>query len=245
MKGLELARNDLIWIAETDDSAHPDFQVRLAPYLARCEVAGAFGHIRCVDDCGAILQDLDGYFDNLLNFSWDRARLSPAYQAFRRDFGVRNVVPNASGFVFRKPRAVRARTRAAAAVPLRRRLVFHALLLGGRFLAYEPRAKSYLRLSRSGTSRSVRSPIRHSRRAQDGGCRISSSEYKVGDVAIRAHVETLLTHFPIGQGGDLLARLAPARTDEPPLRVCIAAHSLEVGGGEILPLEIRQCAEGA
>ena len=103
IKGLELARNELIWIAETDDSADPEFLAKLAPYLARRDVSGAFGHIRCVDDNGAILPDLDSYFDNLLNFSWDRSCVVPAYQAFKRDFVIRNVVPNASGFVFRKP----------------------------------------------------------------------------------------------------------------------------------------------
>src|SRR5208337_5111230 len=59
LKGMELARNELIWIAETDDFADPDFLAKLAPYLARADVAGAFGHIRCVDDEGANLLDLD------------------------------------------------------------------------------------------------------------------------------------------------------------------------------------------
>ncbi len=243
MKGLELARNDLIWIAETDDSAHPDFLARLAPYLARREVAGAFGHIRCVDDSGAILQDLDGYFDNLLNFSWDRACVVPAYQAFRRDFVVRNVVPNASGFVFRKPQLSERERERLLQYRFAGDWYFYALLLRGGCLAYEPEAKSYFRLSRSGTSRSAFFTDRHLEEhrmvLQD-----LSSEYKVGDVAIRAHVETLLTHFPDRQGGDLLARLAPARSDEPPLRVCIAAHSFEVGGGEILPLELANALKG-
>jgi glycosyltransferase involved in cell wall biosynthesis len=51
-------------------------------------------------------------------------------------------------------------------------------------------------------------------------------------------VKTLSRHFPDTQSTDLLKRLAPSGTPQPPIRVCIAAHSFEVGGGEILPLEL-------
>jgi hypothetical protein len=189
IKGLELARNDLIWIAETDDSAHPDFLAKLAPYLARRDVAGAFGHIRCVDDSGAILPDLDNYFDNLLNFSWDRACVVPAHQAFRRDFVVRNVVPNASGFVFRKPHLTAPEYERLQQYRFAGDWYFYALLLRGGCLAYEPEANSYFRLSRSGTSRSAFFTDRH---LEEHRMVLEdlSSEYRVGDAAIRAHVDT-------------------------------------------------------
>lgn len=237
LKGLELARNDLIWIAETDDSADPEFLARLVPYLARGDIAGAFGHIRCIDENGEILPDLDGYFDNLLNFSWDAAGVVPAYRAFKRDFVLRNVVPNASGFVFRKPQLSELERERLMQYRFAGDWYFYALLLRGGCIAYEPEAKSYFRLNRSGTSRSAFFTDRHLEEhrmvLQD-----LASEYRVGDAAIRAHVEMLLGYFPEREGGDLLIRLAPARTKEPPLRVCIAAHSFEVGGGEILPLEL-------
>jgi glycosyltransferase involved in cell wall biosynthesis len=243
LKGLELARNDLIWIAETDDSADPDFLARLAPYLARGDIAGAFGHIRCIDENGEVLSDLDGYFDNLVNFDWREACVVPAHRAFKRDFVLRNVVPNASGFVFRRPQLSEAERERLVQYRFAGDWYFYALLLRGGCLAYEPEAKSYFRLNRSGTSRSAFFTDRHLEEhrmvLQD-----LASEYRVGDAAIRAHVETLLGHFPDKEGGDLLLRLAPARTREPPLRVCIAAHSFEVGGGEILPLELANALKG-
>ena len=237
LKGIELARNDLIWIAETDDSADSEFLARLAPYLARSDIAGAFGHTRCIDENGRVLSDLDNYFDNLLNFSWDQACVVPAHRAFKRDFVVRNIVPNASGLVFRRP---------FLSEPERERLFqyrfagdwyFYALLLRGGCIAYEPEAKAYFRLNRAGTSRSAFFTDRHLEEhrmvLQD-----LASEYRVGDAAIETHVKTLSCHFPDVQSSDLLKRLAPTRTGQPPLRVCIAAHSFEVGGGEILPLEL-------
>jgi glycosyltransferase involved in cell wall biosynthesis len=237
LKGLELARNELIWIAETDDSADPDFLAKLAPYLARRDVAGAFGHIRCVDDNGKLLPDLDTYFDNLLNFAWDNSCVVPAHQAFKRDFVIRNVVPNASGFVFRRPQLSESERERLLQYRFAGDWYFYALLLRGGSIAYECEAKSYFRLSRSGTSRSAFLTDRH---LKEHGMVLEdlSSEYAVGDAAIRAHVDTLLAYFPDRQHGDLFTRLAPDRTAQPPLRICIAAHSFEVGGGEILPLEL-------
>lgn len=237
LMGLELARNNLIWIAETDDSAHPEFLARLVPYLARDEIAGAFGHIRCIDESGQALHDLDSYFDNLVNFSWDDACVVPAHRAFKRDFVVRNVVPNASGLVFRRPQLSEAERERLVQYRFAGDWYFYALLLRGGCLAYEPEAKSFFRLNRSGASRSAFFTDRHleeHRMVLDD----ISSEYRVGDAAVRAHVENLLCHFPDKESSDLFARLTPARTRQPPLRVCIAAHSFEVGGGEILPLEL-------
>jgi len=237
LKGLELARNDLIWIAETDDSAHPEFLERLVPYLARGEIAGAFGHIRYIDESGEVLHDLDSYFDNMVNFSWDAACVVPAHRAFKRDFVVRNVVPNASGFVFRRPQLSERERERLVQYRFAGDWYFYALLLRGGCIAYEPEAKSFFRLSRSGTSRNAFFTDRHleeHRMVLDD----LSSEYRVSDAAIRAHIETLLCHFADRESGDLFSRLAPAHTRRPPLRICIAAHSFDVGGGEILPLEL-------
>jgi len=237
IKGMELARNELIWIAETDDAADPEFLANLAPYLSRRDVAGAFGHIRCINDDGEILHDLDSYFDNLLNFSWDNSCIVPAYQAFKRDFVIRNVVPNASGFVFRKPQLSENERERLLKYRFAGDWYFYALLLRGGCIAYEREAKSYFRLSRKGTSRSAFFTDRH---LEEHRMVLEdlSSEYKVGEAAVQAHVDTLLGYFPDRRQGDLLALLAPVKSTKPPLRICIAAHSFEVGGGEILPLEL-------
>ena len=244
LKGIELARNELIWIAETDDSADPEFLARLAPYLARKDVAGAFGRIRCVDDNGTILPDLDAYFDNLLNFAWDRSCVVPAYQAFRRDFVIRNVVPNASGFVFRKPHLSERERERLLQYRFAGDWYFYSLLLRGGNIAYECEAKSYFRLSRKGTSRSAlftdRHLSEHAMVLED-----LSSEYDFDEAAIRAHVDALLGYFPDQQHGDLFARLSPAGNARRPLRICVAAHSFEVGGGEILPLELANALKQA
>lgn len=237
LRGLELARNDLIWIAETDDSAHPEFLASLVPYLTRGDIAGAFGHIRCIDESGQVLRDLDDYFDNLLNFSWGEACVVPAHRAFKRDFVVRNVVPNASGLVFRRPQLTENERERLVQYRFAGDWYFYALLLRGGCLAYEPEAKSFFRLNRSGTSRSAFFTERH---LEEHRMVLEdlSSQYRVSDASIRAHVENLLCQFPDKEATELVTSLAPARTRQPPLRVCIAAHSFEVGGGEILPLEL-------
>ena len=243
VKGLELARNELVWVAETDDFADPDFLAKLAPYLARGDVAGAFGRISCVDDSGELLHDLDSYFDNLLDFSWDQSCVVPAHRAFARDFAIRNVVPNASGFVFRKPRLSSEERERFLQYRFAGDWYFYALLLRGGCLAYEPEAKSFFRLSRAGASRSAFFSDRH---LQEHAMVLEclASEYEVSEAAIRAHVKSLLTHFPDHREADLVARLTPTNNSRRPLRICIAADSFAVGGGEILPLELANALKG-
>ena len=71
MKGLALARNELIWIAETDNSADRRFLSNILPAFSREDVMAAFGRITCIDQDGAPRNDLDNYFDGLENFSWN------------------------------------------------------------------------------------------------------------------------------------------------------------------------------
>ena len=62
MKGLSLARHELIWVAETDDSVDHRFLSNILPAFAREDVMAAFGRITCIDKDGAPRGDLDNYF---------------------------------------------------------------------------------------------------------------------------------------------------------------------------------------
>ena len=59
MKGLALARNELIWMAETDDSADRRFLSNILPAFSREDVMAVFGRITCIDQDGALRNDLD------------------------------------------------------------------------------------------------------------------------------------------------------------------------------------------
>ena len=240
LKGMDLARHELIWIAETDDAVHPDFLLHILPQFEREEVAAAFGHIRYIAPDGTPLDDLEGYFDDLNDFAWDRSGVVPAFKAFRRDFTIKNVIPNASGLVFRKPSPTDAERLRLAEYRFAGDWYCYALILRGGSVAYVRAAESYFRLNRSSASRSAFFTDRH---LEEHAMVIYDlvSLYDVPRGAVQAHAVSLARYLKDRPADSLEALLLGevAKAPKPgPLRICIAAHSFDVGGGELAPLEL-------
>ena len=73
------------------------------------------------------------------------------------------------------------------------------------------------------------------------------SEYGIGDEAINAHCDALAQHLQDYSPESLKEAFQNCKSDEAggqPLRVCIAANGFEVGGGEILPVELANALKG-
>ena len=240
LKGMEMARHDLIWVAETDDSADTRFLANLLPAFQREDVLIAYGRIRCIDPDGNLRQDLDNYYDGLHNLSWTYSQVLPAYKAFGFDFAVRNVIPNASGVVFRKPLLTPAQIERLCQYRFAGDWYFYAMVLRGGAMAYRKNAKSWFRVNAESTSRSSFFTERHLREhrmvIED-----LRAEYGIDDAAVEEHARKLAAYFPKRRWSEIrddlhstAAKVERAR----PLRVCVGAHSFAVGGGEVLPLEL-------
>ncbi|MFN7570363.1 MAG: glycoside hydrolase family 99-like domain-containing protein [Betaproteobacteria bacterium] len=101
-KGAELARGDLIWIAEADDLADPEFLATVAAAFDDPEVVLSFCQSRQMASDGTIL--CEHYLDYVADISADK---------WRHDYGasgaeeivtalaVKNTIPNVSAVVFR------------------------------------------------------------------------------------------------------------------------------------------------
>ena len=246
MKGLSLARNELIWIAETDDSADRHFLKNILPAFSRDDVMAAFGRITCIDQDGAARDDLDNYFDGLENFSWNYSCVVPAYQAFAHDFSIKNVIPNGSGLVFRKPVLTDRERDRLFQYRFAGDWYFYALVARGGSVAYCRNARSFFRVSQSSASRSSffteRHLAEHKMIIHDLWC-----EYGIGDEAINAHCDALAQHMQDYSPESLKEAFQndkPVNADGQPLRVCIAANGFAVGGGEILPVELANTLKG-
>jgi len=244
IKGMSLARNELVWIAETDDSAHPDFLKNVLPAFGREDVMASFGHIVCIDENGARRHDLDHYFDGLDHFSWDRSTVVPAYEAFRSDFAVRNVIPNASGLVFRKPLLSEEETHRLVQYKFAGDWYFYALVVRGGSVAYNRDAYSHFRIRSASTSRSAFFTDRHldEHRMVIEDLR---REFAIDDHAVSRHASTLESLFPADRAAGITRALTrDLPTGDERLRICIVAHSFDVGGGEVLPLELANGLKG-
>ncbi|MBB4198752.1 glycosyltransferase involved in cell wall biosynthesis [Rhodoblastus sphagnicola] len=239
LKGLSLAKYDLIWVAETDDSADRRFLSNILPAFARDDVMAAFGRITCIDPDGAPRKDLDGYFDAMENFSWGVSCVVPAFKAFSHDFAIRNVIPNASGLVFRKPSLTEEEQERLLQYRFAGDWYFYALVVRGGAIAYSRRARSFFRVNPSSASRSSfftdRHLAEHMMVVDD-----LRSLYAIDDAAVAAHSDMLAQYLPERDAEDVrqgfLERAREAAKS--PLRVCIGANGFTVGGGEILPIDL-------
>lgn len=236
-KGLDEATHDLVWIAETDDSADSCFLANILPYLDSSNVFGVVGRITIVDQDNNSLPDLDHYFRDLRYHSWHTSFVIPTAQTFSYDFSICNVVPNASGFVFRKPILTDAEKANVLEFAFCGDWLFYAYTLRGGCLAYSASARSFFRKSASSASRSKFSSSLHLDEHKKILSRLNHEYGPLSTDVISAHAYRISHFFPNEDLQDLVHTLTPSRSSHP-LRVCIAAHSFMVGGGEVVPLQI-------
>jgi hypothetical protein len=101
LEGAKLARGELLWIAEADDFAEPDFLTRLVPLFANPRLVMAYSESRQVDEAGNVMSD------NYLNYvsdidaeKWTHSWVRPGLDEVAESFAIRNTVPSASAAIF-------------------------------------------------------------------------------------------------------------------------------------------------
>ncbi len=105
IKGLELATGDLIWLAESDDTCHPQFLERLLPEFYDPDVALAYCQSGLIgpDDRPLEAHFLD-HTDDLSRSRW-RSRYSVfGTEEIELALSQKNTIPNVSAMLFRRPR---------------------------------------------------------------------------------------------------------------------------------------------
>jgi glycosyltransferase involved in cell wall biosynthesis len=104
IKGLELATGDLVWIAESDDTAHPELLQRLVPEFEDPEVVLAYCQSALIGPEGEKLADTFlAHTDDISTTRW-RSRYSVSgIEEAEVALSQKNTIPNASAVVFRRP----------------------------------------------------------------------------------------------------------------------------------------------
>lgn len=101
-KGVEMARGDLVWIAEADDLAEPEFVERLTPFFAEEEVVLAFSQSKQIDEHGNLLaHDYLAYTNDVGDY-WRQDYVVDGKEEIKRALCIKNTIPNVSGVLFRR-----------------------------------------------------------------------------------------------------------------------------------------------
>lgn len=240
-KGIRAAKGELVWIAESDDWADPDFLSRLVPFFRNEAVMLAYGRTLFMDSQGENeVWSMDYYLADLGAERWHRPWVAPAPKVVAEALGLRNIIPNVSSAVFRRPDSLDAlgaeRWRGMRTCG---DWMFYLNLIRGGLLAYTPAARNYYR--QHGANTSVRSHVedRYWREHETVATEVASL-YRVDPAIFDRMRANLVTHWKLNrQGFDEAAFTACFDTDR--IRaamqtrrpnVLMVGYSFAAGGGE-------------
>ena len=104
LKGIELARAEYLWIAESDDACEPDFIATLLPVLASGAVKLAYANSHVIDENDHVVGDYTRteYLMSLSETKWNCAYRVSAEREINEGLGIKNTVLSASSALFRK-----------------------------------------------------------------------------------------------------------------------------------------------
>lgn len=241
MKGLERSSGNLIWIAESDDEAAPDFLEKILLEFDREDTLLAYGDISYIEVDGMLHPGLLKYYDELSELDWRQSHRTSAYDAFRGAFAVKNIIPNVSGAVFRKPHLSMDEKERLTSYTFAGDWYFYATITRGGSIAFCKEAKSYFRLHKQSTSRKVLFTPRHiyeHKMVLDDLHEL----YRIEPKVVQRHVHSLwqvLKHESTSVTCDDFARTFKVKTPTcRKLRICMATYGFCVGGGEVVPIDI-------
>jgi glycosyltransferase involved in cell wall biosynthesis len=104
LKGIDLAKSEIFWIAESDDLSDPDFLKFLLPAFDDPKVKLAYANSYIIDEKGTILGDYlnSPYLISLSTTKWHASYKVTAEQEINDGLGVKDTILNASAVLFKK-----------------------------------------------------------------------------------------------------------------------------------------------
>jgi glycosyltransferase involved in cell wall biosynthesis len=101
-KGIELAKGEWIWIAESDDYCNETFLDLTIESLEQNKTSLFFCQSYNVDENNLICNDNFEWTENIDGFNWHQPFSADGKEFIRKALQHKNVIPNASAVVFRK-----------------------------------------------------------------------------------------------------------------------------------------------
>ncbi len=144
-KGIEIAKGNLIWIAEADDYADPIFLESLVRKMRDEDIALAYSNSITVDENNDVIGDYTSYYQRLNVNHWDKPYTVSANDEINLGLGVKNTVPNVSAVVFRKKYLTDEMLQIASTFKLSGDWYIYVNLLKGHKITYESEKLNYHR----------------------------------------------------------------------------------------------------
>ncbi|MBR2519653.1 MAG: glycosyltransferase [Selenomonadaceae bacterium] len=235
-RGISESRGELIWIAESDDFSAKNFLSELVPAFADDSIELAFCRTDFIQDGQKIFTTEDYLldvpaFDRKKNFSVTAAEF------VANGFGVKNIIPNVSGVIFRRPKNFHAEILELwNELKLCGDWAFYLDVIKGGCVYYTPQATNFYRVHQKSTSLKVQDEPRyfseHERIAE-----FVAKNFRVPDEIQAAHFKQLEEHAR-SHGTENLFDAEKIRHVARKPNILMGVFAMSIGGGETFPLTL-------
>lgn len=252
-KGLNLARGDIVWIAESDDWCTENFLETLVPYFENEAIMLAYARTVFMDGEGEKQTwSINEYLHDIDPQRWNHPIVETGAAIVRDAFAVKNIIPNVSSALFRTPRELE-----VLQDPQWRQMrtcgdwVLYLHLLRGGMLAYSPQACNYYRIHGANTSVGSYSQDEFYREHE----MVAQTVQRFYDVPAAVY-DTLRDNLAVhwqetrGQYSDealercfSVQRITEASIDRAP-NLLMASYAFCAGGGETFPVSLANIMKG-
>lgn len=241
-RGLDLAKGEYIWIAESDDYCDKKFLEELLVGLRHQSVMLSFARSVFMKNGGKIWSLKEYWAD--LPISWDAPFVMSAYELVGKAFAVKNVVPNVSSAVFRNIGTIPNEITAIwEEMSLCGDWLFYLWLIRGGAVSYTNRVINYYRIHEKSTSLKIQNTLAYYIETYKVSCFVAQS-YVVDFSVFESLKSDLAQHYMNRQHVESYEKIEEiydiekirtfAKRRCPNVAIC--SYALTQGGGEILPV---------
>ena len=249
--GLDLAQGDLIWIAESDDTADPNFLHHMVDVFRDESVLLAYADIQYVNSGGQVVPGVSSYLARTGFSQWESSYKNSAWREFNGPFGIVNIIVNVSGALFRRPELSQSERDTLTKFKVCGDWYFYGIITRGGCIAFVKEAKSFFRLRSDSVSRKAYAKEwfyqEHCAVLQE-----IQNVYDISRTTIQQHFHNLNKLFTryMDPAGPSLQEMFPRhglfkRPEDRSLRICIASLGFYLGGGEIVPIDLANSLRSA
>ena len=242
-KGLSLAKGDLIWICESDDTCDKDFLKQIVYLFGDESVRIAFGDIQFVNSSGQVMPGMDHLRESAAPGLWNNINVMPAARWFTGPLAIRNLIANVGGAVFRKPSFGQDVWDTARGFRVAGDWYLYLMLAGGGQIAYAPDAKAYFRQHTLNTSVTAFEKASFYEELERFHIKLRNT-WTIPLKVTLSFYGNLLETFELSQLskqiqiGEIVSLERMLRASKRRTHVAVAFLNFNIGGGEIFPVEL-------
>jgi glycosyltransferase involved in cell wall biosynthesis len=247
-KGIENAKGELVWIAESDDYCDLNFLEMLVPLFADETILLSYAHSIFVDEKDhKHIFAFEHYLSDINKGKWDTSYISSAHNEVNSSLGLKNTIPNVSSVIFRRPKGNTAILNDPNWLNMKvcgDWLFYLNFIRGGR-IAYCNETNNYYRIHQASTSKETHIKDIYYKEHETVACAIASLYDVPDELLLKNHQLLEKFYLQTVKKSDIyhfnqlfsLEKILKYKRKRIP-NILIGVYAFSFGGGEVFPIRL-------